>query len=150
MITGADLKYLDLDQDPPGSQKDRSEVEFEVLDRDRYVPYPAQETVAGWWKANRDRFEPGRRYLFGLPIEPNSLCKVLLQGKQQQCRRRPWKWPCSNPGNPYSTSALAVEFRRRELRRGRGRAQARPITTPLSETRERGDRQKAKLQAWIS
>ena len=38
MIAGADLKYLDLDQDPPTQRTGRRRDEFEVLDVDRASP----------------------------------------------------------------------------------------------------------------
>ncbi len=120
MITGANLKYLDLDQDPPGSQEDRGEDEFEGLDEDRDLPYPASEKISGWWKTNRDRFEPGRRYLCGSPVEPDSLRRVLLQGKQRQ------------------RAAAALEL-----------ALLQP-KDPLFEVRARGGLQERRLEAWTS
>ncbi len=120
MITGADLKYLDLDRDPPGSQEDRGEDEFEVLDADRDLPYPDADKVAGWWRSNRDRFQPGRRYLCGLEIEPENLRKVLIQGKQRQ------------------RAAAALEL-----------ALLQP-NEPLFEVRSRGCLQERRLERWTS
>jgi uncharacterized protein (TIGR02270 family) len=88
MITGADLEYLDLNQDLPENHLDDNE-EFhaevhKVLDADRDLPYPAPSKVAEWWRTNRDRFEPGRRYLCGSEIEPDGLRQILLWGRQRQ------------------------------------------------------------------
>jgi uncharacterized protein (TIGR02270 family) len=120
MITGADLKYLDLNQDPPVSPKRQGGDEFEFLDADYDLPYPAQEKVARWWQANRDRFEPGRRYLCGFAIGPDSLRRVLLRGKQRQ------------------RAAAALEL---ALLQSKG---------PIFEVRARGGIQERRLQAWTS
>ena len=84
MITGADLKYLDLDRDPPPHEPVEEEDELQVLDVDRDLPYPDADKVADWWRSNRDRFQPGQRYLCGLEIKTENLRKVLIQGKQRQ------------------------------------------------------------------
>ena len=120
MITGADLKYLDLDRDPPDTRTAEGEDEFEVLDADRDLPYPDIDKVAGWWRSNRDRFQPGRRYLCGLEIEPENLRKVLIQGKQRQ------------------RAAAALEL-----------ALLQP-DEPLFEVRSRGCLQERRLERWTS
>ncbi len=120
MITGADLKYLDLDRDPPTHERVEGEDEFEVLDADRNLPYPDTDKVAGWWRSNRDRFQPGRRYLCGLEIEPEYLRKVLIQGKQRQ------------------RAAAALEL-----------ALLHP-DEPLFEVRSRGRLQERRLERWTS
>jgi uncharacterized protein (TIGR02270 family) len=123
MVTGADLKYLDLNQDPPEHRHEDGAERcegHEVLDADRDLPYPAQEKVAGWWQTHRDRFEPGRRYLCGVPIEPDGLRQVLLRGKQRQ------------------RAAAALELGLHQPKE------------PLFEVRARGSLQERRLEAWTS
>jgi uncharacterized protein (TIGR02270 family) len=100
MITGADLKYLDLNRDPPAHESPEGEDEFEVLDADRDLPFPDVDKVAGWWRSNRDGFEPGRRYLGGLSIEPENLKKVLVRGKQRQRVAAALELALLEPGEP--------------------------------------------------
>jgi uncharacterized protein (TIGR02270 family) len=120
MITGADLKYLDLDRDPPENEPAEGEDEFEVLDEDRDLPFPDVDKVAGWWRSNRDRLEAGRRYLCGLEIEPTNLRKVLVQGEQRQ------------------RAAAALELALLEP------------SVPLFEVRARGSLQERRLLPWTS
>ncbi len=120
MTTGADLMYLDLDRDPPTHESVEREDEFEVLDADRDLPYPDADKVAGWWRSNCDRFQPGRRYLCGLEIEPANLRTVLVQGKQRQ------------------REAAALEL-----------ALLHP-NEPLFEVRSRGCLQQRRLERWTS
>ena len=120
MITGADLKYLDLDQDPPSNERVEGEDEFEILDADRDLPYPNADKVAEWWRSIRHRLEPGRRYLCGMEIEPANLRKVLIEGKQRQ------------------RAAAALEL-----------ALLRP-NEPLFEVRSRGCIQERNLEQWTS
>jgi uncharacterized protein (TIGR02270 family) len=124
LITGADLKYLDLDQDPPRDPREDDEEYWakahEVLDVDGDLPYPAVEKVVLWWRANQHRFRPGQRYLCGCPIERDSLQNVLQEGKQRQ------------------RAAAALEL-----------ALLQP-TKPLLEVRARGDVQERSLAAWTS
>lgn len=82
MITGADLRLLDLDQDGPIDSDDGGN-RHEILDADRDLPFPAQDKVAEWWRSNRFRLEPGKRYLCGTPIEPEDLRRVLQIGTQR-------------------------------------------------------------------
>jgi uncharacterized protein (TIGR02270 family) len=88
MITGADLENLGLSQDLSENHFENDEEyqaeAHDVQDPDRDLPNPVPSKVADWWRANRDRFEPGRRYLYGSEIEPDGLRKVLLWGKQRQ------------------------------------------------------------------
>ena len=79
-----------------------------------------QEKVARWWRANRDRFEPGQRYLCESKIEPDGLRKVLLRGMQRQ------------------RAAAALEL-----------ALLQPAKL-LFEVRARGGLQQRRLEAWTS
>jgi uncharacterized protein (TIGR02270 family) len=124
MITGADLRYLDLDRDPPEHlQEDGSSSDddgFEALAADRDLPYPDQEKVSAWWRVNRDRFAPGRRYLAGSAIERDALRSVLVRGKQRQ------------------RAAAALELALLEP------------SEPWFDVRARGDLQEKRLQVWTS
>jgi uncharacterized protein (TIGR02270 family) len=121
-MTGADLKFLDLDCDPPPHRDEgdaeRDTAEHAVLDVDRDLPFPDQEKIAAWWRNSAGRFVPGRRYLCGAPIEPGSLQGVLLHGKQRQ------------------RAAAALEL-----------GLLHPAE-PLFEVRARGKLQERSLEAW--
>ena len=122
LVTGADLKYLDLNQDPLAhpdeDNEDSSPVPRRCPATDRELPYPAQEEVANWWRAHRDRFEPGQRYLCGLKIEPDNLRTVLIQGQQHQ------------------RTAAALELALQQSAK------------PLFEVRAPGGLQQRRLEAW--
>jgi uncharacterized protein (TIGR02270 family) len=87
MITGVDLSYHDLDQDPPAAVDQDEDVSIEeVLDLDYQsnLPWPSVNELTRWWSENHQAFSPGIRYLAGEPITPQSLLKILSTGKQRQ------------------------------------------------------------------
>lgn len=88
LITGLDLAYEDLDEDAPagvdnGPNEDASDERVEA-DADQDLPWPGQERLGDWWKNNKDRFQPGTRYLCGLPVTESVCHTVLVNGYQRQ------------------------------------------------------------------
>ena len=84
-ITGVDLAYKDLNQDPPSrAAEDVSIDEVLDLDYESNLAWPSPERVAEWWEKNSPDFSQGVRYLWGKPIEPHTAVEVMLQGKQRQ------------------------------------------------------------------
>jgi len=86
MITGVDLSYHDLDQDPPASEStDDASIE-EVLDLnyESNLRWPSSDRVSQWWAKNSHSFSSGTRYLAGKPITAQSALEVLATGKQRQ------------------------------------------------------------------
>ena len=86
MITGIDLAYHDLNQDPPvepGGESDELGEEVAPLDYESNLPWPSAPLVAQWWKQNQHAFSADTRHLGGKPISPQSVMEVLLNGKQR-------------------------------------------------------------------
>ena len=88
MITGADLKYLDLDRPKPESFEvgptDNPEDADVAMDEDEDLPWPAPDRVRKWWDKHEQNFHPGNRYLRGKPIERANLIDALKNGYQRQ------------------------------------------------------------------
>jgi uncharacterized protein (TIGR02270 family) len=81
MITGVDLAYHDLNQDPPETADDENDG---VLDHDSELSWPCSSLISEWWRKNQSRFSFGVRYLAGQPINLKSAKDVLVNGKQRQ------------------------------------------------------------------
>jgi uncharacterized protein (TIGR02270 family) len=122
MITGVDLTYHDLDQDPPGSdQTDEASIEDVVdLNYESNLPWPSPLLVGQWWEKNGHAFSAGTRYLDGKALSSQSAFEVLVRGKQRQ------------------RAAAALEL-----------ALINPDRM-LFEVRARGNRQQRELAAWTS
>jgi uncharacterized protein (TIGR02270 family) len=88
MITGADLRYLDLDRPKPdtfeASANDDPNDTDVGMDPDEDLPWPAPERVRQWWEQHEHEFQPGARYLRGKLIEPVGLIDALKNGYQRQ------------------------------------------------------------------
>jgi uncharacterized protein (TIGR02270 family) len=88
MITGADLKYLDLDRPKPeafeAGPNDNPNDPAVAMDEDDDLPWPAQEAVRKWWDKRQDEFRPGVRYLRGKPIDRPALVDALKNAYQRQ------------------------------------------------------------------
>jgi len=52
------------------------------------LPLPHPETVTAWWRAERNRFTPGTRYLMGHPFHGEVLWVALARGPMR--RRHAW------------------------------------------------------------
>ena len=87
MITGADLKYLDLDRPKPEdfdvSPTDDPNDANVAMDVDEDLPWPAPDRVRNWWEKHEHEIQPGVRHLAGKPIEPAALVDVLKNGYQR-------------------------------------------------------------------
>ncbi len=121
-ITGVDLAYKDLNQDPPVTAQAGDASIYEVLDLDyeSNLAWPSPERVAEWWEQNSSSFSQGVRYLGGKPIGPQTVIEVLLQGKQRQ----------------RAAAALELALQRPEQ--------------ILFEVRGRGGRQQRNLARWAA
>lgn len=88
MITGIDIEYDDLNQDPPegfeaGISEDPDAQDVE-MDPDEDLPWPNPALIGKWWQAHQKKFKPGKRYLLGQLINEQSLNEVLRIGNQRQ------------------------------------------------------------------
>jgi uncharacterized protein (TIGR02270 family) len=88
MITGADLKYLDLYRPNPetfesGPSDDSNDANV-AMDQDEDLAWPAPELVRKWWDKHEHGFQTGARYMRGKPIEPAGLIDTLRTGYQRQ------------------------------------------------------------------
>jgi len=124
MITGVDLKYLDLDCPKPetfesGPSDNPNDADV-AMDQDEDLPWPAPDLVRKWWDKHQHEFQPGVRHLRGKPVEPSGLIDALKKGYQRQ------------------RAAAALES-----------ALLRP-TDPLFEVRAPGRRQNEALARWTS
>lgn len=79
-ITGADLRYLDLDQDPP------QEPPPHTLPEDEELPWPRPDAVAAWWRQRSTTVPVDVRLLCGRPLSRGTALAVLRQGYQRQRR----------------------------------------------------------------
>lgn len=122
MITGVDLAFHDLDQDPPSSGEGEEASIEEVLDLnyESNLRWPSPTRVAQWWEKNGPFFSPGIRYLAGKPLGTSSALEILISGKQRQ------------------RAAAALELALLDPAR------------MLFEVRARGHRQQWDLAAWSS
>ncbi|WP_280152285.1 TIGR02270 family protein [Piscinibacter sp. XHJ-5] len=81
-ITGADLRYLDLDRDPPaGASADAADD-----DPDDDLPWPAVAAVRAFWCDAAPRYVPGQRWIGGRPVSSDAAARVLREGFQRQRR----------------------------------------------------------------
>jgi uncharacterized protein (TIGR02270 family) len=117
-ITGVDLAYLDLDADAPSAvampddDPDHGDV---AMDEDDGLPWPDQDKIAAWWKANGSRFTPGTRYFMGQPPSTAHCFSVLQTGFQRQ-RRHAAEYLCLlKPGTPLFNIAAPARRQKRLL-----------------------------------
>jgi len=80
MITGADLVYLDLQQD----EDETAEAATPVPTSDAALPRPDPSRLEAWWRESQPAFERGRRHLGGEPVSAASAARVLRSGFQRQ------------------------------------------------------------------
>lgn len=87
-ITGVDIVYEDLDDEPPqgfeAGPTENPEDEDVAMDGDEDLPWPSPLKIAAWWNANKGRFSQGVRYLSGMPISELQCKRVLTEGYQRQ------------------------------------------------------------------
>jgi uncharacterized protein (TIGR02270 family) len=75
-ITGADLRYLDLDAD-------RSATAPSLPADDDMLPEPDANRLREWWSEASKRFATGQRYLAGYPVTTEGASTVLRGGYQR-------------------------------------------------------------------
>jgi uncharacterized protein (TIGR02270 family) len=121
MITGVDLAFQDLDQDPPATDADDPSIEEVIeLNYESNLRWPSSQRVGQWWNENSHRFTAGTRHLAGKPIAVATASDVLVSGQQRQ----------------RAAAALELALLNRDQ--------------PLFEVRARGQRQQRELAAWTS
>jgi uncharacterized protein (TIGR02270 family) len=122
MITGVDLAYADLDQEPPEGSASvtlTAEDELPELDYESNLRWPAPQKILAWWEDHQATFQAGVRFLAGKPVSRTSSLETLAKGKQRQ------------------RAAAALEL-------------ALQSSLPLFEVRARAISQRRKLQTWTS
>ena len=106
MITGVDLKYLDLDRPKPekfeAGPTDNPEDTDVAMDQDEDLPWPAPDLVRKWWDRHEPEFQSGVRYLRGKPIEPSNLMDALKSGYQRQRAAAALELALLRPSEPLS------------------------------------------------
>lgn len=99
MITGLDLALGNLEAEAP-EEPENPEDEDISLDPDEDLPWPAAGPVGDWWAANKERFQPGTRYLIGRPITTEHCRQVLATGYQRQRVAAALELALLEPGKP--------------------------------------------------
>ena len=104
MMTGTDLKYLDLDRPKletfeSGPSDDPNDANV-AMDQDEDLPWPAPELVRKWWDKHEREFHSGARYLRGKPIEPAGLMDALKTGYQRQRAAAAMELALLRPSDP--------------------------------------------------
>jgi len=104
MITGVDLAYQDLDGDQPegfeaGPNDDPGDENVQP-DPDEDLPWPHPGRARAWWESQKSRFAPGKRYLLGREITPESVREALSAGRQRQRAAAALEIAILEPGSP--------------------------------------------------
>jgi uncharacterized protein (TIGR02270 family) len=104
LITGLDLAFLDLEVRPPenfesGPNDDPNDPNVD-MDEDDGLPWPDVAKIQAWWHANAHRFQAGRRYFMGQPLNRGNCIRVLKDGFQRQRIAAALYLSLLNPGTP--------------------------------------------------
>ncbi|MGD7036373.1 TIGR02270 family protein [Methylotuvimicrobium buryatense] len=87
-ITGVDIAYEDLDDEPPqgfdAGPTENPADEDVTMDSDEDLPWPCPLKIAAWWDTNKGRFNQGVRYFSGMPISELQCKRILTEGYQRQ------------------------------------------------------------------
>ncbi|MBI5255972.1 MAG: TIGR02270 family protein [Burkholderiales bacterium] len=75
-ITGADLKRLDLDTEPPADAPERRP-------EDDDLPWPDAPRLQAWWAGPAGRLGAGQRHLGGEPVSAVAAWQLLREGPQR-------------------------------------------------------------------
>jgi uncharacterized protein (TIGR02270 family) len=82
-ITGADLRYLDLNRDAPAETATEAPAQSAEDDN---LPWPDREAIARWWAQGRSRMPSVGRCLGGAAVSLESAARLLRDGFQRQRR----------------------------------------------------------------
>jgi len=106
MISGVDMESENLTAPSPapedfeaGPSEEPSDEDVS-LDPDEDLPWPDPCLAASWWAANKGRFDPGVRYLCGLPATEENLVQILKNHRQPMRRAAALELTFLNPGRP--------------------------------------------------
>ncbi|WAC72249.1 TIGR02270 family protein [Roseateles sp. SL47] len=91
LMTGVDLRWLDLHRDPPDAEGEPDEP------MDAELPWPDADAVRGHWKQIAHNFRPGVRYLAGQPVTRASAVRLLRDGYQRQRLSAAWALMAQDP-----------------------------------------------------
>lgn len=116
-ITGVDLAESGLEGEWPegfeAGPTDEPEDDDVAMDPDEDLPWPDLSRVAGWWEANRARFQAGTRYLAGEPLSESSCGKLLRAGWQRQRMGAALELALARPDEPvFEVRAPAARQKR--------------------------------------
>ncbi len=112
LITGLDLGAAALDCPAPegleaGPTDDPDDPAVDG-DPDEDLSWPHGQKIRAWWEVNGMRFQPGRRYFMGAPVDRAHCLHVSKQGYQQQRRLAAHYLCLLTPGTSlFNTSAPA-------------------------------------------
>lgn len=89
-MTGVDLNYENLAQEPVQDDSDESAVDDRLQQNDLLpaghedsLPLPDVTKLVDWWRSHNIRFAPNERYLCGQPIGVANAVRVLKRGRQR-------------------------------------------------------------------
>lgn len=82
-ITGADLKYLDLNKERPDNDDFGADTQDEEKE-DNDLPWPDPERLQAWWTTQSHRYVEGQRYLCGEVVSESESRRILRDGYQRQ------------------------------------------------------------------
>jgi uncharacterized protein (TIGR02270 family) len=117
MITGDDVARQNLGGSWPegftaGPSEDPNDERVE-MDPDENLPWPDLGKIAAWWAGDRERFQPGTRYLLGRPLVEEWLEDVLRHGYQRQRAAAALELAIRRPGTPLF-EVRAAGFRQKD------------------------------------
>ncbi|MDJ0840169.1 MAG: TIGR02270 family protein [Acidobacteriota bacterium] len=109
MITGVEIALEDLDGEwPEGFKAGPTEDPLDedvAMDESENLPWPDHKLMRGWWQTHHSKFEKGRRYLLGKPIDPPWLQQVLGNGFQRQREAAALESALRQPGPLFDVGA---------------------------------------------
>lgn len=91
----------------------------EELGEDEGLIIPDPDKMKPWYEANKDRFEPGQRYLCGQPVSPESCSGILLTGQQRQRTAAAIELVLAQPGKPLFETRAPGRRQQRLLAAGK-------------------------------
>jgi len=104
MITGLNIfresleVIPDIPETPANELDDPDDDDEEDLGEDMGLVVPDPGKMAGWFEANKDRYQTGQRYLCGLPVSPENGADILRTGQQRQRQAAAIELVLAQPG----------------------------------------------------
>jgi uncharacterized protein (TIGR02270 family) len=108
LITGVELERSDLKRDAPdGIEESNTE--------DDDLRWPNVEGLRRWWASQSTRFEPGQRYLRGLPVGQRAAVDALRDGYQRQRRAAAIDLAYTRRGSHLFPVAARTDWQRQRI-----------------------------------